>query len=162
MSRASKCPVENAKNIQITPENASFGIVTRTFNIESSNMSNYYYFPHVTKQDYDRAFENARKEALGQPDLSPTSAARIYHVKEDSLRKLVLRTRNKKRNATGVYNTHGGNNKILSEAQEEAIRQYCYEQWEAGLGATHQMVFAAISHLRAVRSIPLILYYLTN
>jgi hypothetical protein len=162
VSRVSKCPVENAKNTQITPKNATFSIVTTTFNIESANISNYYYFPHVTKQDYDRAFENTRKEALEHPDLSPTSAARIYHVKEDSLRKSVLRTRNKKRNVTGLYNTHGGNNKILSEAQEEAIRQYCYEQWEAGLGATHQMVFAAISHLRAVRPIFLILYYLSN
>ena len=145
MSRASKCPVENAKKTQITPKNATFGITTRTFNnaisfwhynqdnIEASNISNYYYFPHVSKQDYDRAFENARKEALEHPDLSPTLAARIYHVREDSLRKSVLRTRNKKRNATGLYNAHGGNNKILSEAQEEAIRQYCYEQWEAGL-----------------------------
>jgi len=36
----------------------------------------------------------------------------------------------------------------LNEAQEEAIRQYCFEQWEMGLGATHQMVFAAIVHLK--------------
>jgi hypothetical protein len=39
----------------------------------------------------------------------------------------------------------------LNEAQEEAVRQYCYEQWEIGLGATHRMVFAAIYHLRQVR-----------
>jgi hypothetical protein len=51
-----------------------------------------------------------------------------------------------------MYNQHGGNNKILDAAQEEAIRQYCYKQWEMGLGATHQMVFAAICYLRQVLS----------
>jgi hypothetical protein len=79
-----------------------------------------------------------------------TTAARIYHVKEDSIRKVVLRSRKKQRNSEGRYNSHGGNNKILNEAQEEAIRQYCYEQWEMGLGASHAMVFAAICHLRNV------------
>jgi hypothetical protein len=58
-------------------------------NIEASNISNYYYFPHDTKQHYTRAFENTRKEALEHLDLSPTLAARTYHVK-DSLRKSVL------------------------------------------------------------------------
>jgi hypothetical protein len=101
----------------------TFFELSRAFDImEASNVSNYYYFPHVTKQDYDRAFNSARNEALKDPDLSTTSAARIYHVKEDSLRKSVLRSRRKERNASGLYNTHGGNNKILSDAQEEAIR----------------------------------------
>jgi hypothetical protein len=76
MSRVSKCPVENAKTTTIAPKNATFGII-RTFNIEASNISNYYYFPHVTKQDYDRAFKNTYKEAFEHPDLSPTLAARI-------------------------------------------------------------------------------------
>ena len=62
----------------------------------------------------------------------------------------MLRSKQKVRNSAGLYNTWGGNNKVLNDAQEEAIRQYCYEQWEAGLGATHQMVFAAISHLKKV------------
>jgi hypothetical protein len=42
---------------------------------------------------------------------------------------------------------HGGNNKILLDTQSEAVRVYCQEQYEAGLGATKQMVFAAISNL---------------
>ena len=112
--------------------------------------SNYYYFPHVTKEDYDRAFNNARKWALENPEERPRAAARIYHVKEDSLRKSVLRSVQKQRNSEGGYNTYGGNNKILNKAQEEAIRQYCYEQWEIGLGASHKMVFAAICYLRQV------------
>ena|ERR1700730_6803558 len=111
-----------------------------------------FYGPHVTKADYDRAFNEARLWALESEEHRPTAAARIYHVKELAVRKSVLRSKQKARNAVGLYNTWGGNNKILNDAQEEAIRQYCYEQWEAGLGATHQMVFAAISHLKQVRA----------
>jgi hypothetical protein len=112
--------------------------------------SSYYYFPHITKQEYDRACNDARLWALENPEEQPTAAARIYHVREDSLRKSVLRSRRKQRNSEGIYNTWGGNNKILNEAQEEAVRQYCYEQWEMGLGASHGMVYAAICHLRQV------------
>ena len=43
--------------------------------------SNYYYFPHVTKPDYDRAFEQARQWALENLEESLITAARIYHVK---------------------------------------------------------------------------------
>ena len=117
------------------------------------DFSDYYYFPHVTKQDYNRAFNTARLKVLQTPELLPAIASKKYHVKENSLRQLVYRSKQKQRNANSLYNTHGGNNKILSNAQEEAIRQYCYEQWEAGLSATHQMVFAAITHLKAIRSL---------
>ncbi len=109
-----------------------------------------YYGPHVTKSDYDQAFNKARLWALESEEHRLTAAARIYHVKEYAVRKAVLRAKQKVRNTAGLYNTWGGNNKILNDAQEEAIRQYCYEQWEAGLGATYQMVFAAISHLKQV------------
>jgi hypothetical protein len=112
--------------------------------------STYFYGPHATKSDYDQAFNDARLWALESDEHKPTAAARIYHVKEHALRKAVLRSKQKVRNSAGLYNTWGGNNKVLNDAQEEAIRQYCYEQWEAGLGATHQMVFAAISHLKKV------------
>jgi hypothetical protein len=84
--------------------------------------SNYYYFPHITKQDYDRAFENARQWALKNREESPRTAAKTYHVKEEALRKSVGRTLKKERNSEGGYNTHGGDNKILNEAQEETIR----------------------------------------
>jgi hypothetical protein len=117
-----------------------------------SEPSSFYYGPHRTKQDYDCAFNKARLWALGDGSgETDVAAARIYHVKEEALRKSVYRLRRKQRNSNSLYNQHGGNNKILNEAQEEAIRQYCYEQWEMGLGATHRMVFAAICHLRQVR-----------
>ena len=110
----------------------------------------YFYYLHATEADYHRIFNEARDWCLENDDNSAITAARTYHVKEESLRKSVLRERNKKRNSQGLYNTYSGNNRILNEAQEEAIRQYYYEQWEAGLGATHQMVQAVIAYLKAV------------
>jgi hypothetical protein len=67
--------------------------------------SDYYYFPHVTKQDYDQAFNAARLWALDHPEEASTTAARIYHVKELALRKSVCWLRQKQRNTQGVYNT---------------------------------------------------------
>ena len=113
-------------------------------------LSNYYYFPHITKENYNRTFNNARKWALENLEERPQDAARIYHVKEDSLQKLVLQLVKKQKNSKREYNTYRGNNKILNEAQEEAICQYYYEQWEISLGASHKIVFAAICHLRQV------------
>jgi hypothetical protein len=81
-----------------------------------ASLSNYYYFPHVSKEQYNRAFNRAREWALENPKQQLTAAARIYHVKEDSLHKSVLRSKTKQRNPKGLYNRHGGNNKILNEA----------------------------------------------
>ena len=110
----------------------------------------YFYYPHATEADYYRIFNEARDQCLENDDNPAITATRTYHVKEESLRKSVLRERNKKRNSQGLYNTHGGNNRILNEAQEEAIRQYYYEQQEASLGAIHQMVQAIITYLKAI------------
>jgi hypothetical protein len=110
-----------------------------------------YYGPHTTKQDYDCAFNQARLWALGEGlNEPPHTAAAIFHVKKDAICKSVYRTLHRQRNSNGLFNNWGGNNKILSPAQEEAVRQYCYEQCEMGLGATHAMVFAAICHLKQV------------
>jgi hypothetical protein len=161
VSRETKCLVEKISDAYKHTQKRAFGLRLQdnTFQFVSANMSNslqskstssYFYFPHVTKKDYDQAFNCARTWALEHPDEASTTAARIYHVKELALRKSVCRHKQKQRNNQGVYNTWGGNHKILNKAQEEAIRQYCYEQWEDGFGATHQMVFAAISQLRQV------------
>jgi hypothetical protein len=117
------------------------------------------YGPHKTKPDYDRAFKEARHWILEERHLNkdgeeeqqlPYVAARIWHVKGDSLRQSIYRTRKKQRNLQGLFNKHGGNNKILDAAQERAIFQYCFNQWEMGIGATHTMVYASICHLKKV------------
>ena len=111
-----------------------------------------YYGPHATKEEYNYAFNKARQWALGEGSKEQiATAAKMYHVKTDSLRKVVSRAKiTKERTRKGVVIRHGGQNKVLTDTQEEAIRQYCYEQWEMGFGATHQMVLAAISYLRQV------------
>jgi hypothetical protein len=49
-----------------------------------------YYGPHITKLDYDRAFNNTRLWALKSEEHRLTTAARIYYVKEYIIRKSVL------------------------------------------------------------------------
>jgi hypothetical protein len=54
-----------------------------------------FYSLHVTKADYDQAFNEARLWALESKEHCPTAAARIYHVKELAIQKLVLWSKQK-------------------------------------------------------------------
>jgi hypothetical protein len=132
---------------------ANFGTPLYDYSRFGESSSEFFYYPHASEADYKHAFNQARQWCLESPDNSAVTAAKIYHVKQEALKKSVTRENKKKRNTQGLYNTYRGNNKILNPAQEEAIRQYCYEQWEAGLGASHKMVQAAIAQLKAVRSV---------
>ena len=58
------------------------------------------------------------------------TAARIFKVDEDAIRKALKHKEEKNRNNHGFFNTHGGNNRILMKSQEEAIFSYCFNQWE--------------------------------
>jgi hypothetical protein len=90
---------------------------------QSPDSSSYYRFPYfLLKKDYDTAFNNARQWAIDNPTESPCTAARIYHVKEEALRKSVARLRGRQLNSQGEYNSFGGNNKIMTPAMDEAIR----------------------------------------
>jgi hypothetical protein len=94
------------------------------------------------KSTYKADLANAIKWIQENPTEKAVTAGRIYKVKPQSIRMALKRTtRNSKTKA------NGGQNKILSDAQSEAVKAYCREQFEAGLGATKQMVFAAISNL---------------
>ncbi|CZS92474.1 uncharacterized protein RAG0_03054 [Rhynchosporium agropyri] len=75
-----------------------------------------YYLQHVTKSDYNRAFGEAREWKLANPTEQLTTAARIFSVKEEALKKSINRMKNK--------------------------------SWEIGLGATYDMVYAAICYLK--------------
>jgi hypothetical protein len=50
----------------------------------------YYYYPHETKPDYNRAFNTACLWAIENPTETSALSARIYHVKEEALRKAIL------------------------------------------------------------------------
>ena len=84
--------------------------------INTIDFSDYYYFPYITKQDYDRAFNIARLKVLQTLELLPIIASKKYHIKENSLRQLVYRSKQKQRNTNSLYNTYNKNNKILSNA----------------------------------------------
>ena len=155
MVSVSKCIAKQVSDKQYTKITHKLNHITVTkiptcttskMDISASN----YYGPHTTKQDYDCAFNQARLWALGEGLKEPPhTAATIFQVKKDAIYKSVYRTLRRQRNLHGLFNNWGSNNKILSPAQE-AVRQYCYEKWEMGLGATHAMVFAAICHLKQV------------
>jgi hypothetical protein len=83
----------------------------------------FFYGPHRTKSDYERAFAQAQQFSLeNEVDradglvVTGVAAARIFHVKEDALRQSLCRLKKKSRNDKGLYNSHSRNNKILSNA----------------------------------------------
>jgi hypothetical protein len=90
------------------------------------------------RSNYKANLANAIKWIQENPNEKAVTAGRIFQVKPQSIRIALKRTSRK---------AHGGSNKILSDVQSEAIQSYCQEQFESGLGATKQMVFAAIRHL---------------
>ena len=77
----------------------------------------------------------------------PATAAKIYDVNASSIRSSLKRARVRR-------NGHGGHNKILTDTQIKAIETYYYEQWELGMGATKQMVYAAICFLKQGKKAP--------
>jgi DDE superfamily endonuclease len=78
------------------------------------------------------------------PTETATAAARIFKVNAVTLRSSI--TRDKTIPAIAVK--HGGKNKVLTNAQIEALKQWIRRQCDQGLGATKKMIYAAICHLR--------------
>ena len=54
---------------------------------DSSSSSSNYYGPHTTQLDYNKAFQEAVSWAQTNEgeDETPTTIARIYHIKEPSI-----------------------------------------------------------------------------
>ena len=88
------------------------------------------------------------------PDETPTTAARIYKCKPDSVRRAFRRhnKRQEKRKHGVISKKSGGHNKILTSEQETAIFQYIESQYQGGLGATKRMVYNAVCTLRTNES----------
>jgi hypothetical protein len=81
------------------------------------------------------------------PEEKATTAARIYSVNDSTLRTNLQRARLR---GSGIAPAkRGGQNKILSNAQVDAIYKYVEDSYLSGYGATKMMVFAAIGCLRA-------------
>jgi hypothetical protein len=94
-----------------------------------------------SKTNYKARLASAIEWIQENPTEKDVAAGRIFDVKPQSIRMALKRIKRKDQKA------HGGNNKILSDTQLEAVQVYCREQYKAGLRATKQMVFAAISNL---------------
>jgi hypothetical protein len=88
------------------------------------------------------------EEAITWLDKNPTekqiTAARIFKVNPGILGIEIAR---RTRRAPGSKKPHGGQNRILSEAQNRAIQEYCRSQYIGYSGTTKQIVFQAIGHL---------------
>ncbi|CZS90908.1 uncharacterized protein RAG0_01784 [Rhynchosporium agropyri] len=92
----------------------------------------YFSLDYVITPDLPVAgIREARKWALDNPSELPRNAARIFDVKEDTLRQLIHRAKLKvAQSSIRLPKGRGSQNKILTPIQEEAIVQYYYDQWE--------------------------------
>jgi hypothetical protein len=94
--------------------------------------------------EYKEALANATSFKHDNPSEKQVTAARIYHVNENT-----LKTRLRRQRARAPIRQRGGHNKMLSEAQVSAIYKYVEDSYLGGYGATKQMLFATIGFLKA-------------
>jgi hypothetical protein len=95
-----------------------------------------------TTNEYKAAITNAVAFKHDHPDEKATTAARIHHVNPITVRSNLQRAQLPKVK-------HGGQNKMLSDTQVEAIYKYVEDSYLSGYGATKAMVYAAIGCLKA-------------
>ncbi|OBT39203.1 hypothetical protein VE00_10167 [Pseudogymnoascus sp. WSF 3629] len=69
-------------------------------------------------------------------------ASRIFKVPRSTIQSRITRAAPKKL-------PHGGQNKVLSIAQTEALKKWILEQYYLGLGANRHMVYSAVCHLQS-------------
>jgi hypothetical protein len=98
-----------------------------------------------TTDEYKAAVSNAVAFKHENPDEKATTAARIHHVNTITVRSNLQR----EEIYSGKEVKHRGHNKMLSDAQVEAIYQYVEDLYLSGYGATKAMVYAAIGCLKA-------------
>jgi len=72
-----------------------------------------------SKQHLNRAMQWLEEE----PSEMASTAAKMFDVNPFSIRMGQLRKRDQERNSRGYVNQHGGNNTILTKAQEQAVFQ---------------------------------------
>ena len=95
-----------------------------------------------TTGEYNAAVASAIAFKHEHPDEKASTAARIYHVNSDTVRSNLWREQKPKVK-------RGGQNKMLSDAQVDAIYKYVEDSYLSGYGATKAMVYAAIGCLKA-------------
>jgi hypothetical protein len=102
-----------------------------------------------TTNQYKASLSNATAFKHECPEEKSTTAARIYHVNDSTVRSILHREREQQRSGIVPKHGRGGHNKILSEIQVEAIYKYVEDSYHSGYGATKAMVHAAVGCLKA-------------
>ena len=82
------------------------------------------------------------------PTESAATAAQLYKINVVTLRSSISRDK------SAITKKNGGQNKVLTKPQTEALKQWIRNQCEQGLGATKKMTFAAICYLRKLEPPP--------
>jgi hypothetical protein len=87
------------------------------------------------------SISKARQWLQENPSESVATASRIFKVPKSSLQSSITRLSQPRLQ-------QGGLNRVLTVAQVEALKKWIIKQYEQGLGATRQMTFAAVCHIR--------------
>jgi len=100
--------------------------------------------------DDEKRMQDALEFARMNPTEKGVVASRIFGVNYATLQS----RKRRQSQVSKATTTRGGQNKILSEVQNESIRQYIRRSYEAGYGATKAMVFEAIAELKRAETPP--------
>ena len=95
----------------------------------------------ILMSDHKTSLRDAKAWLQENPSETATTAARIFKIKPDALRRSIARD-------TTQSQKHGGHNRLLSETQLAVLKQWIQQQYENGTGATKQMVYSAVCYLR--------------
>jgi hypothetical protein len=98
----------------------------------------------ITDLSYKMRLDEAVKWSLEHPGESFPTSARIHHVSEKSIQSRVLRA-----HRTTPRPGASGQNRVLIAEQAAAIVQYYREAAKYAIGATRDMIMAAIAYLCA-------------
>ncbi|KFY32612.1 hypothetical protein V493_00034 [Pseudogymnoascus sp. VKM F-4281 (FW-2241)] len=88
---------------------------------------------------------NACKWLVENPLENATVASRIFKIPRSTIQSSIARAARREQQQPPQ---HGGKNKLLSITQIEALKKWILEQYHLGLGATRNMIFAAVCKLR--------------
>jgi len=108
--------------------------------------------PPLLNDEAEKRMQDALEFHAQNPTELVATISRIFKVNQATLRTRIRRQSQPP--VQGPKVKHGGQNKILSDAQNESIRRYIRRSYEAGYGATRAMVFKAIAELKAAEYPP--------
>jgi hypothetical protein len=109
--------------------------------------TNYFRNTIITIQMDKNQLNEALAWLIENPSESIAVASRLFNVLDSTLRSSITR-------ASNTRVSHGGHNRVLSDAQILALKKWIVLQYEKGLGATRHMTYAVVCHLRKLLQPP--------